>query len=120
MAAKWDPNWSAGQHGDPWEPFLMAAKWDPNWSVGQHGDPWEPYMMAAKWDPNWGAGQHGNPWEPHMMAANWAPIETVSVGGRSARPARLAFTPSGGGDMEMQKAYLKYNLMTSSVCLRHN
>ena len=29
-------------------------------------------------------------------------------------------TPSGGGDMEMQKAYLKYNLVTSSVCLRHN
>ena len=31
-----------------------------------------------------------------------------------------AFTPSGGGDMELQKAYLKYNLVTSSACLRHN
>ena len=31
-----------------------------------------------------------------------------------------AFIPSGGGDMEIQKAYLKYNLVTSSVCLRHN
>ena len=31
-----------------------------------------------------------------------------------------AFTPSGGGDMEIQKAYVKYNLVTSSVCLRHN
>ena len=31
-----------------------------------------------------------------------------------------AFTPSGGGDMEIQKVYLKYNLVTSSVCLRHN
>ena len=31
-----------------------------------------------------------------------------------------AFTPSGGGDMEIQKAYLKYNLVTSSVCLRHD
>ena len=26
-----------------------------------------------------------------------------------------AFTPSGGGDMEIQKAYLKYNLVTSSI-----
>ena len=25
-----------------------------------------------------------------------------------------AFTPSGGGDMEIQKTYLKYNLVTSS------
>ena len=31
-----------------------------------------------------------------------------------------AFTPSGGGDMQIQKAYLKYNLVTSSVCLRHS
>ena len=31
-----------------------------------------------------------------------------------------AVTPSGGGDMEIQKADLKYNLVTSSVSLRHN
>ena len=31
-----------------------------------------------------------------------------------------AFTPSGGGDMEIQKACLFYNIVTSSVCLRHN
>ena len=31
-----------------------------------------------------------------------------------------ALTPSGAGDMEIQKAYLKYNLVTSSMCLRHN
>ena len=50
-------------------------------------------------------------------------IKTVSVDGRSAVPhgqRDWAFTPSGGGDMEIQKAYLKYNLVTSSVCLRHN
>ena len=52
-------------------------------------------------------------------------IETVSADGRSARPARLGGHPHlvaarGGGDMEIQKAYLKYNLVTSSVCLRHN
>ena len=29
-----------------------------------------------------------------------------------------AFTPSGGGDMEIQKACLMYNVMMSSVCLR--
>ena len=47
-------------------------------------------------------------------------IETVSADGRSARPTGLGGHPTGGGDMEIQKAYLKYNLVTSSVCLRHN
>ena len=31
-----------------------------------------------------------------------------------------ALSPSGGGDMEIQKACLIYNVVTSSVCLRHN
>ena len=46
------------------------------------------------------------------------PIETLSAAGRYGQ--RLwAFTPSGGGDMEIQKACLIYNVVTS-VCLRHN
>ena len=47
-------------------------------------------------------------------------IETVSAGGRSHGQRNWAFTPSGGGNMEIQKACLMYNLVTSSVCLRHN
>ena len=31
-----------------------------------------------------------------------------------------ALSPSGGGDMEIQKACLIYNVVTSSACLRHN
>ena len=31
-----------------------------------------------------------------------------------------AFTPPGGGDMEIQKACLIYNAVTFTVCLRHN
>ena len=50
--------------------------------------------------------------------ANYCCSENVSNGDCSARD--WASTPSGGGDMEIQKAYLKYNLVTSSVCLRHN
>ena len=38
----------------------------------------------------------------------------------SARAVGLGVHPSGGGDMEIQKAYLKHNLVTSSVCLLHN
>ena len=45
-------------------------------------------------------------------------IEPVSAGGRGR--GDWAFTPSAGGDMEIQTTYLKYNLVTSSVCLRHN
>ena len=30
-----------------------------------------------------------------------------------------AFTPSGGGDMEIQKAVLFNHLVKSNVCLRH-
>ena len=47
-------------------------------------------------------------------------IETVSAGGRSHGQRNWAFTPSGGGDMEIQNACLMYNLVTCSVCLRHN
>ena len=39
------------------------------------------------------------------------------------RPAILGVltkTPSGGGDMVIQNACLIYNVVTSSVCLRHN
>ena len=53
-------------------------------------------------------------------STGWVSIETVSAGGRSHGQRDWAFTPSGGGDMEIQKAYQKYNLVTSSVCLRHN
>ena len=46
-------------------------------------------------------------------------IETVSAEGRSARLRHWVFTPSGGGDMEIQRDMLFYHLVTSSVCLRH-
>ena len=39
-------------------------------------------------------------------------LRTASEIGRSP--------PSAGDDMEIQKAYLRYNLVTSSVCLRHS
>ena len=45
----------------------------------------------------------------------------VGGGGVPHGQQSWAFTPSGGGDMEIQKkACLIYNAATSSVCLRHN
>ena len=45
--------------------------------------------------------------------------KTVSARGRSHGQRDWVFTPSGGGDMEIQKAMLFYHLVTSNVCLRH-
>ena len=39
---------------------------------------------------------------------------------RSAILGILTKAPSGGGDMEMQKAFLIYYVVKFSVCLRHN
>ena len=41
------------------------------------------------------------------------------VGGRSHGQRDWAFTPSGGGDMEIQKAMLFYHLVRFNVCLRY-
>ena len=46
-------------------------------------------------------------------------IETVSAFSPAINPGILTKTPSGAGDMEIQKAVLFYYVMTSNVCLHH-
>ena len=48
-------------------------------------------------------------------------IETVSAEGHIPHGQQLwALSPSGGGDMEIKKACIIYNVVTSGVCLCHN
>ena len=49
----------------------------------------------------------------------YATIEPVSAFSPANNPGRANETPSGGGDMEIQKAMLFYHLLLSNVCLLH-
>ena len=56
-----------------------------------------------------------------MLFVDWNRHEVETV--FSIRPAVLGVltkTPWGGGDVEIQKAFLMYNVVTSTLYFRHN
>ena len=57
---------------------------------------------------------------PKGAINNKAAFVQVMACRRTAILGALTKTPSGGGDMEIQKACLIYNVVTFSVCLHHN